>query len=88
MIHERTLGDVRREIERKRMELREAHSTLSSDAEKVHRTEALIRLKEAQMLALATEEAEFERRARSHMTDTIPPDYQAPVYDPKRELAQ
>ncbi len=86
MTTERTHGDVQRDLKTKRNLMLLAMGNLSEAQEGVRRAEAHIALLEAQMNALATEAAEFDRRATQAPGVPLPPDYKPSVYDPTREI--
>lgn len=82
----RTHGDVLLDITAKRDQIYLASIKLREARETVMRAEAHVALLEAQMTALATEDAEWERRSRAANVGAIPFDYKPPVFDPKREI--
>lgn len=77
MTTERTRDDVEREIKTKRALLLQSMECLRVQQENVRRVEAHMAVLEAQMVALATEEAEFERQARLANDET--PYYLPPI---------
>jgi len=85
---ERTQGDVLREIKTKRDQLYLAAGMLREARETVARAEAHIALLEAQMTALATEDAEWDRRTRAANVGAIPFDYKPSIFDPSREVGR
>jgi len=84
---DRTHADVQRDLKTKRNLLVLAMGNLSEYREGVRRAQAHVALLEAQILALATEDAEFDRRARNASQTPLPPDYKPSIFDPSREVA-